>query len=168
MERICFKPIGVVRIGLPEPGEGGERLSKYEYVSTIEVYREYVDGLRGLDEYSHCIIIWFMDRAGKAKLLGRPWGDESLPYVGIFATRFPSRPNPIGLTVTEIVEVSGRFLRVRGLDAWSGSPILDIKPYDYYDIVRKPRVPSWFRARWERWYREKRYGEAVPWLGPYE
>jgi hypothetical protein len=77
-----------------------------------------------------------------------------------------SRPNPIAVSVAEIVSVEPPRLYLRGLDAWTGSPVLDIKPYDFYDIVRSPRVPDWFLRRWRELRRRRRYEEVAPWLGP--
>jgi tRNA-Thr(GGU) m(6)t(6)A37 methyltransferase TsaA len=164
--RACFEAIGFVEEGLPRPGEGPKVSSKYEVVSTIRVYDEYVEGLRGLEDYSHLVIVYWMHEVRELKLRVRPWGEERYPEVGIFATRFPPRPNPIGVTVVELVSLEPPRLRVRGLDAWTGSPVLDIKPYDYYDIVRRPRTPWWFREKWEEWSTGKRYAELAPWLGP--
>ncbi len=167
---IVLKPIGVVVEGIPRKDElknlPRDKRSKYKFISTLQIFDEYLDGLLGLEEYSHCIIIWYMHMENDTVLKVRPWGDQSLPIVGIFATRFPPRPNKVALTVVEILEVSPPYLKVRGLDAWSGSPIIDIKPYDYYDIVKNPRVPKWFHERWLRWYKEKEYDKYVPWLGP--
>ena len=169
---IVLRPIGIVLRGIPEKREGLaknlDKESKYLITSRIQVYEEYSEGLKGLEEYSHCIILWYLHRAEDVRLTLHPWNDESLPLVGIFATRFPPRPNKLGLTVVKIVDVNPPYLDVVGLDAWTGSPVLDIKPYDYYDIVRDPKVPNWFYQRWLRWYREKKYKEIAPWLGPIE
>ena len=157
---IIVKPIGVVVEGLPEEKGGAGR---YNIISTIRVLDEYKDGLKGLEDYSHAFIIYWMDRAPEPRILWKPWGREDLPEVGVFATRFPGRPNPIGLSLVEIVEVGEGLLRVRGLDAWSGTPVIDIKPYDYYDIVCCPRIPAWMEGKW----REARSRDGVPeWLGP--
>jgi tRNA-Thr(GGU) m(6)t(6)A37 methyltransferase TsaA len=142
-------PIGIVEEGIPE--EKSERLhrSRYQVISRIRVYAHYADALAGLDAYSHIIVVWWMHEEDEVRLRVTPWGRPDLPEVGIFATRFPVRPNAIGVSVVELVEVSGNLLRVKGFDAWAGSPILDIKPYDYYDIVKSARVPDWFRKFWE-------------------
>ncbi|MFZ8782963.1 MAG: TrmO family methyltransferase domain-containing protein [Desulfurococcaceae archaeon] len=88
------------------------------------------------------------------------------PEVGVFATRSPNRPNPIGITVVELLFIEKPIIRVRGLDAWTGTPVLDIKPYDYYDVVKNPRVPWWFKERWSEWKQKWRYEIIAPWLGP--
>ena len=163
-DNIVLRPIGIVVEGLPRLEEGSRPLSRLVVESVIRVYEEYSGGLEGLSEYSHAIVLYWMHEVRGYRLKVKPWGREDLPWVGVFATRSPHRPNPIGLTVVELVEVRPPFLRVRGLDAWPGSPILDLKPYDYYDVVKKPRVPAWFRDKWEE--RRSIYSDIAPWLGP--
>ena len=162
---ICLKPIGVVEEGVSRPGESCVK-SRYQIISTIRVYDEYIEGLRGLEEYSHVIIVYYMHEEKETRLLVKPWGNDRYPMVGIFATRFPPRPNPIAISVVELVEIDAPKIKVRGLDAWSGSPVLDIKPYDYYDIVKNPRVPWWFKEKWSEWREKWNYSKYAPWLGP--
>ena len=163
---IQLKPIGVVEKGVPRPEEKDAVLaeSRFDIVSVVRIFDSYADGLKGLEEYSHAFIIYFMHEVGRFELLLETPQTGSL---GVFATRSPHRPNPIGLTLVEIVSVEVPILKVRGLDAWTGTPVLDIKPYDYYDIVKNPRVPRWFEERWREVSARKRYREKVPWLGPY-
>ena len=73
-----------------------------------------------------------------------PRGRIDLPFVGVFATRTNLRPNPIGLTLVELVKVESNVLIVRGLDAFNGTPVLDIKPYDYWDMAKNAKVPTWW------------------------
>ncbi|ABL87604.1 protein of unknown function UPF0066 [Pyrobaculum islandicum DSM 4184] len=154
---ICVRPIGVVEVGLPRWGS----VDRFDFVSVIRVFDEYVDGLVGLEEYSHAFILWHFHEAGAPRLRLRPWGREDLPEVGIFATRFPQRPNALALTIVKIVEVDPPRVRVLGLDAWSGSPVLDIKPYDHLDVVNEFRTPDWV----EEFFRGS--ADKFPrWLGP--
>lgn len=74
-----------------------------------------------------------------------PRGRVDIEEVGVFATRSPHRPNPIGLTLVKLLSKKGRTLTVRGLDAYDGTPVLDIKPYDRRDTTRQFRVPAWWR-----------------------
>ncbi|MEM0348660.1 MAG: tRNA (N6-threonylcarbamoyladenosine(37)-N6)-methyltransferase TrmO [Candidatus Caldarchaeum sp.] len=143
---ITLKPIGVVVEGMP--AEKNVEWSRWRNPSYIEVYQEYRDGLRGLGEYSHVYVIYYMHLEKRVQLVIRPRGRADMPEVGVFAFRGPTRPNPIGLTLCRLVEVTTNGLRVLGLDAFTGTPVLDIKPYDYYDIVEKPRVPEWFIRLW--------------------
>lgn len=159
------RPIGVVEEGISRERSEWVRKSKYRIVSRVRVYEPYADGLAGLDGYSHIIVVWWMHEEDEVRARVTPWGRVDMPEVGIFATRFPVRPNHIGVSVVELVEVSGRLLSVRGLDAWAGSPVLDIKPYDYYDIVKSARVPNWFRRYWEE-HSDRRNAANVTWLGP--
>lgn len=157
MTQICLKPIGFVEVGIPKTGN----VDKYVFISTIKIYDEYVEGLAGLEDYSHAFVLWYFHEAPPPRLRVKPWRREDMPEVGIFATRFSPRPNPIALTIVKIVEVDPPKLRVMGLDAWSGSPVLDIKPYDHLDVINEFRVPDWF----EEYFREK-VGEFPRWLGP--
>jgi tRNA-Thr(GGU) m(6)t(6)A37 methyltransferase TsaA len=81
-----------------------------------------------------------------------PRGRIDMPLLGVFATRTNLRPNPIGLTLVELLKVEGTTLTVRGLDAFDGTPILDIKPFDSWDNAEKARVPDW----WIKLNEEKR------------
>ena len=153
--------------GFPRPGEPYRPGSRYEVVCTIRILDEYVEALEGLRDYSHMVVIFWMHGEKGYRPRVKPWGVERYPEVGIFATRFPPRPNSIAITVVELIEIGGR-LRVRGLDAWKGSPVLDIKPYDHYDIVKNPRTPWWVEERWGEMKEKKGYKAIAPWLGPCE
>ena len=78
------------------------------------------------------------------KIKTHPRGRTELPLVGVYATRTPSRQNPVGLTLVELVEIKGNVLYVRGLDAFEGTPVLDIKPYDKWDREIEAVVPDWW------------------------
>ena len=162
---LTARPIGVVEEGVSRDRSEWVRKSRYQVTSRIRVNEEYATGLAGLDGYSHIIVIWSMHEGNEVKLRITPWGRADMPQVGVFATRFPARPNRIGVSVVNLVEVSRDSLTVKGLDAWSGSPVLDIKPYDYYDVVKSPRVPDWFRTCW-REHSAKREAANAAWLGP--
>ena len=156
--------MGVVEEGIAEKGERDK--GRYETLSRIRVFHEISGGLSGIGEYSHLIIVWVMDREGEVKLKVKPRGNIQMPEVGIFATHFPPRPNHIATSVVELVSASGSCLTVSGLDAWAGSPVLDIKPYDYWDMVKNPQVPSWFRSFWKERSSRRHYADNAQWLGP--
>jgi len=143
------EPIGIVEEGIPREKSGGIRKSRHEIVSRVRVYERFAEGLLGLDGYSHIVVVWWMKEETNVKLRVTPWARTDMPEVGIFATHFPARPNHIGVSVVELLGVSKNVLNVKGFDAWTGSRILDIKPYDFYDIVNSPRVPDWFRIYWD-------------------
>ena len=119
--------------------------------SDIVVFDQYVDGLLGITEYSHLIALFWMDRTPpQREMRVHPRGDRSLPLTGVLASRGRNHPNPIGLAVVELLKVTGPRLTVRRLDAYDGTAIIDIKPYDDYDRVHEPRTPAWFSARAKR------------------
>ena len=102
--------------------------AKHEAEGVLEILPEYARGLQDVDGFSHLFVLWVFDRAEEGDVLeARPPTDDR-PH-GVFATRSPQRPNPIGLTVVELLGRDGGSLRVRGVDMLDGTPILDIKPY---------------------------------------
>jgi len=119
-----------------------------EGLSSIRIFDEFAEGLKGLDTFSHLIILyWFHLREGeegRSVLKVVPRRHPGAPEVGVFASRSPSRPNPIGLSVSELVKIESNILWVKGLDAVEGSPILDIKPYlPRADAFSAAVVPEW-------------------------
>ena len=104
-------------------------------------------GLRGLAEFSHLIVVTFLHRASfdpDTHLVRRPRDLAEMPEVGIFAQRAKNRPNPIGVSCVELIAVDEERIRVRGLDAIDGTPVLDVKPYFRdFDSPGSARVPEW-------------------------
>jgi tRNA-Thr(GGU) m(6)t(6)A37 methyltransferase TsaA len=125
---IPMTPIGVMRTphestaAIPR-GRGAEHTAE----GTLEVFPEFEEGLTDIDGFSHLYVIWVFDRSGPAELMGTPPTDTR-PH-GVFATRSPRRPNPIGLTVVRLIRRDGPRLVVAGVDMLDGTPVLDIKPY---------------------------------------
>jgi len=101
--------------------------AKHEAEGVLEILPEFEAGLTDIEGFSHLIVLWEFDRAQGFELLGTPPSDNR-PH-GVFATRSPRRPNPIGFTVVELLRREGARLHVRGIDMLDGTPILDIKPY---------------------------------------
>jgi tRNA-Thr(GGU) m(6)t(6)A37 methyltransferase TsaA len=102
--------------------------AKHDAEGAIELLREYEPGLADIEGFSHLYVLWEFDRADGFDLTAHPPTDEGRPH-GVFSTRSPRRPNPIGLTVVELLSREGPSLRVRGVDMLDGTPVLDIKPY---------------------------------------
>lgn len=96
---------------------------------TIEIFPQYESGLQDIEGFSHLYVLWAFDRAGELPQtwVGTPPADDR-PH-GVFATRSPRRPNPLALTVVELLRREGRVLHVRGIDMLDGTPVLDLKPY---------------------------------------
>ena len=101
--------------------------ARHDAEGVLEVLPEYEIGLTDIEGFSHLFVIWAFDRVHGFDLMGAPPTD-SRPH-GVFATRSPRRPNPIGLTVVELLRREGCSLHVRGVDMLDGTPVLDIKPY---------------------------------------
>lgn len=122
------RPIGFVRSPYKNTREIPKGLgAKHEAEGVLEILPEFQLGLTDIEGFSHLIVLWEFDRSEGFELLGTPPSDDC-PH-GVFATRSPMRPNPIGLTVVELLRREGPLLRIRGLDMLDGTPILDIKPY---------------------------------------
>ena len=93
----------------------------------VEIEADLEEGLTDIEGFSHLYVVWVFDRSEGFELMGTPPSDDRAH--GVFTTRSPWRPNPIGLTVVQLLAREGRRLRVRGVDMLDGTPILDIKPY---------------------------------------
>lgn len=118
----------------------------------VEIDERWQDGLLGIEDYSHLVVLFFLDRATRRRSAGKPGGaqgNDALPPVGFFATRTPKRPNPIGISCPRLIDRDGRRLTVEGLDAWHGTPVLDIKGYSPRDELRADwHVPEWLEFLW--------------------
>jgi len=109
------------------PAECPRQASKSVQIAEIEVFEEYAGGLKDIDGFSHIVVLYWLHKSqGYSLLVVTPW--DAKPH-GFFTTRSPRRPNPIGLSVVELIERKGNILRVKGIDACDGTPLLDIKPY---------------------------------------
>ena len=120
-----LKPIGIIHSPYKDrkecPPQGRDEICE------IEISGRYREGLKHIDGFSHLILLyWFHSAKDYSLLVKTPWHSE---LHGLFATRSPNRPNPIGFSVVELIEIDGNRLKVKGLDALEGTPLLDIKPY---------------------------------------
>jgi tRNA (adenine37-N6)-methyltransferase len=123
-----MQPIGYVRSPFQDTKAIPKGLgAKHEAEGVLELRPKFAEGLRDIEGFSHLFVIWQFDRSADFDLTVTPPSDNR-PH-GVFATRSPRRPNPIGLTVVELLGRDGAQLRVRGVDMLDGTPILDIKPY---------------------------------------
>jgi len=123
-----MRPIGSVSSPYNETRNVPKGLgAKHEAEGVLQILPEFEAGLTDIEGFSHLFVLWLFDRSEGFALLGTPPSDNR-PH-GVFATRSPRRPNPIGLTVVELLRRDGTRLHVRGVDMLDGTPILDIKPY---------------------------------------
>jgi tRNA (adenine37-N6)-methyltransferase len=123
-----MQPIGYVRSPYRDTCEIPKGLgAKHDAEGVLEIRGEFEAGLQDIEGFSHLFVIWVFDRSAGPSLTATPPSDNQ-PH-GVFATRSPQRPNPLGLTVVELLGREGPVLRVRGIDMLDGTPILDLKPY---------------------------------------
>ena len=141
---MTLKAIGIVRNGikqaLPAKSDWGKIVSDIVMNSTL------AEALDGLEEFSHIIVLYWMHGVavtGQVPTKVHPRGKPELPAVGLFATRSPNRPNPVGKATVRLLQCQGNILKVKGLDAIDGTPVIDIKPYSL-DMIRQltPKYPD--------------------------
>jgi len=117
-------------------------------LSTLEIFPDFKEAAMGIEAFSHLIVLYWLherdDPKNRGILTVIPKRHRGAPRIGVFGSRSPSRPNPIGHCVVELVERRGNLLLVKGMDAFKDSPIIDIKPYlPRADIVPEARTPNW-------------------------
>ena len=141
--RLTLKPIGIVRNEIKRP----VRQSWEKVVSDIVVDESLSEALDNLEEFSHIIVLYWMHQAsakGQPPTKVHPRSRRELPLIGLFASRSPNRPNPVGTAIVRLLQRRGNILKVQGLDAIDGTPVIDIKPYiPGYDSVTDAKVPQW-------------------------
>jgi tRNA-Thr(GGU) m(6)t(6)A37 methyltransferase TsaA len=141
-----FTPIGTISTPFSHTSEmpiQGYGIS--EAIGVIELLPEFLPALKDLDGFSHIIVIYHFHLVRDCRLLVTPFLDSV--ERGIFATRAPNRPNPIGLSIYELLSLSGNRLTVKGVDVVSGTPLLDLKPYiEDFDCIAGTRR-GWFENR---------------------
>jgi tRNA-Thr(GGU) m(6)t(6)A37 methyltransferase TsaA len=139
--KIKIRPIGFVRRTSSDENVRGKNL-----LSTIVLRKNLIKALDGVEEFSHVFILYWMHRISDAeRKLVYDGSRNQLQHVGVFACRGPIRPNPIGLTVVELVKREENVLWVKGLDAIDGTPVLDIKPYGRpSEVVTDFKAPKRF------------------------
>jgi tRNA-Thr(GGU) m(6)t(6)A37 methyltransferase TsaA len=151
-------------IGHVETGAGQDEFRRRRSaVTEVVIDRKFARGLYGLEDYSHVyVLFWLHERKKPIRDLRiHPRGRKDIPKVGVFATRSPNRPNPIGLTLVRLVRRRGRVLTVKGLDAYDGTPVLDLKPRDTWEDVPRLRLPRWCREL-DRQRRRTRRSRSEP------
>jgi len=143
LEKIVLAQIGHVKTSAVD-----NQVKDKSVISQIILRIEFVEGLSGISGFSHLFVLFYLNQLTEKQrevLKVHPRGRTDLPLTGVFATRTMFRPNPIGLTLVELVKVEGNVLTVKGLDAFDGTPVLDIKPYDFWDKAETVRVPDWWK-----------------------
>ena len=134
-----FKPVGFVRHRYGDDEVKAKRVVD----AVVEVLPEFEEGLRGVEEFSHLILVTYLHKSRGRPLVVRPKRVPGAPEVGVFATDSPDRPNPIGVTIVRLVKREGRLLYVEGVDLFDGTPVLDIKPFTPARCPGDVKAPWW-------------------------
>lgn len=160
---ILYKPIGIIHSPFRKGEEAPPPQGIYDPESSgyVDIYPQFVKGLQDLEGFSHIILLFHFHLSSDYELLCYPRGSSQLR--GVFATRSPRRPNPIGCSVVELVRIDGPRLHIKRVDMYDGTPLLDIKPYvplfdEAKDLAEK--VGAKVKLGWlsERFKRERREG----------
>jgi len=115
--------------------------------ATIEFKKEYAEGLKDLDGFSHVYLIYYFHEVKVPKLSVIPFNDKTHTPRGVFSTRTPMHPNSLGLSVVELVKVEGNIVTIKGVDILDGTPLLDIKPYiENFDRVEGESRSGWMQS----------------------
>jgi tRNA-Thr(GGU) m(6)t(6)A37 methyltransferase TsaA len=141
-----FEPIGQIRTSFHHRSRTPIQPYRSEATGQVELFPEYEAGLRDVEGFSHLILIYVFHRADPGfDLLVTPFLDDQPK--GLFATRYPRRPNSIGLSVVELLRCQGRVLHVQGIDVLDGTPLLDVKPYVPPFDARPDAEMGWLAGR---------------------
>lgn len=139
MEEVSYRPIGIVHSPFKSPKDVPKEDAALKAVKgSIEVAGEYSEGLKDIEGFSHIVVIFHFHLSKDRPLIVKPFWDKSLR--GVFATRSPARPNPIGVSVLRLLGREGNILHLQGLDMVEGTPVIDIKPYVPEDRPRATRM----------------------------
>lgn len=143
--KFIFKPIGVIHSPFIEKDKTPIQASRSQAAGQVEVYPEFANGLKDIEALSHIFLLYVFHESHGYQLQVKPFLDDR--EHGIFTTRYPYRPNPIGFSVVKLLSSEGNVLTVEGMDVLDGTPLLDIKPYvpdfDYRTDVRV----GWYETR---------------------
>ena len=143
---LTYRPIGVVHSPFKEPRNVPiQAAASTDAEGTIEIYPEYVEGLVDLEGFSHIILLYHFHLVKAGSLLVKPFLDDKLH--GVFATRAPARPNPIGISTVKLTRIEGNTLHIQDLDIIDGAPLIDIKPYVPEFDCRKTSKIGWFNGK---------------------
>ncbi len=143
--KFTMQPIGIIHSPFTDKSLTPIQASRSQAKGTVEIHPEYAEGLQDLEGFSHIFLLYIFHKSSDYSLLVKPFLDDQLH--GLFATRHPCRPNPIGISVVRLVGQQGNILEVEGVDVLDGTPLLDIKPYVLEFDVRTETRNGWYETR---------------------
>jgi tRNA (adenine37-N6)-methyltransferase len=142
---IIMRPIGVIRSPFTEKDKTPIQASRSQAIGVVEIYPEFADGLKDIEALSHIYLLYAFHESQGYKLQVKPFLDDQ--EHGLFATRYPYRPNPIGISIVKLISRENNILTVEGIDTLDRTPLLDIKPYvPDFDLRTEVRV-GWYETR---------------------
>ncbi len=141
-----LRSIGVIHSPFTDKKQTPIQPSRSQSLGAVEVFPQFADGLEGVEGFSHLILLYLFDRSEGFSLRVQPFLDDRTH--GIFATRYPYRPNPLGLSVVRLLKQDGNRLEIEGVDVLDGTPLLDIIPYvPDFDIFPGEIRAGWYETR---------------------
>ncbi|HVM70164.1 MAG TPA: tRNA (N6-threonylcarbamoyladenosine(37)-N6)-methyltransferase TrmO [Anaerolineales bacterium] len=141
-KHFIMQPIGTIHSPFSERAGTPIQAARSQAKGTVEIYPEFVPGLQDLEGFSHIILLYVFHKSSGYALHVTPFLDTQLH--GLFATRYPARPNPIGLSVVRLTALRSNILEVEGVDMLDGTPLLDIKPYVPEFDIRNTTHNGWY------------------------
>lgn len=143
--KLTIRPIGIIHTAFTDKTQTPIQPSRSRALGWVEVYPEFTEGLQDIEGFSHLILLYAFHCSSGYTLSVKPFLDDQ--ERGLFATRYPARPNPIGLSVVRLIRRNERELVVKGIDVWDGTPLIDIKPYVPEFDVRTGVRTGWYATR---------------------
>ena len=160
MNEIKYKPIGVIHSLFKEPeGTPIQPAAAKSIDGTVEVFEEYAEGLKDIEGFSHIILIYHFHLSKGSPLKVKPYMDNEVH--GVFATRAPSRPNSIGISIVRLVGVEENVLHIQDVDIIEGTPLLDIKPYVPEFDIREVKKRGWLEKNIDKLLTSKDDGRFI-------
>jgi tRNA-Thr(GGU) m(6)t(6)A37 methyltransferase TsaA len=160
MKEIRYQWIGIIHSQYKEPrGVPIQSAVAKGTKGTVEVFRRYAEGLKDIEGFSHIMLIYHFHLVKKSSLKVRPYLDNKVH--GVFSTRAPDRPNPIGISVVRLISVEKTLLHIQDVDIVDGTPLLDIKPYVPAFDVRKVKKIGWIEQNIDKLAETKDDGRFV-------
>ena len=157
MKKVVYKPIGVVHSPFKAPQDVPIQAAAAEGVNgSVEVAREYEEGLRDVEGFSHLILVYHCHLAQSYSLLVKPFLDDGLH--GVFATRAPSRPNPVGVSIVRLTKREKNVLHIQDVDIIDGTPLLDIKPFVPVFDQREAERIGWLTGKIDKMHSSRDNG----------
>jgi tRNA (adenine37-N6)-methyltransferase len=140
-----MRPIGIIHSPFTDKSQTPIQASRSDAPGFVEIYPEFAEGLQDLEGFSHIILLYVFHESTDYSLLVKPFLDDQLR--GVFATRYPARPNQVGMSIVKLTSQIGPVLQVEGVDMLDGTPLLDIKPYVAEFDLRTGTRHGWYDTR---------------------